>query len=427
MWQGKDEILQRNLRHDFLLRYWNNNILQRKVGFEFQTIGGNWNVYKKTERGYEVPGHGEHIDNFKSMKVETDGADLEFITPPIDENDKNSVSSMASKTENAFSLFIQHVASQLNKKRTAIDSSSCYEYKGFYINLNGNTTAHPQATVGVKMENIIDLLDKITNIPIQDRGSVFGHTTFYKTNASSSTSSANAADRQRRAVKDSVTSAKTETKNSKVQGFIALIEHFIKVNEDAMLYKDNNSYNINAKNKMPVMPRTSLKELYNVLSENEKEEIIKYLNRKSPEMVVMYQESLYKGMDSQGKPVFEYPKGGNRYTIEDLKNDLLYDQNNFSERRYSGIGNGIIITDKYNRKKIIFFEEQSSFSQISNVKKAIFELRSLPNLVPQDQWGDVVIAVANLIKKVNEITHLPPISKKIKKSEQTTFANRNYR
>ena len=90
IWQRNDEASQRNLRHDILSRCWNNKISQRKVGFEFQTIGGEWNVFKKKNRNqYTYPGHAESIKNLNNIKIETDGVDLEFVTYPIDENNND--------------------------------------------------------------------------------------------------------------------------------------------------------------------------------------------------------------------------------------------------------------------------------------------------------------------------------------------------
>lgn len=409
IWQRKNETLQRNLKHIFLSRCWDNKISQRKVGFEFQTIGSEWNVLKKNGNQYTDPEHAESIKDHNGIKIETDGVDLEFVTHPIDENNNDEIKELAESVDNILSKFLSTLeGGQINITYKGKQYSNCKELGEYCINLDGNQTAHPQATVGVKMENIIDLLDKITNAPIQDGGPIFGHTTYFTHNVPSPTGVPNHAYSQRQAVIDSVKNAKAYTTISyKVQGIIALIEHFIKVNKDAIPYDKKKNYNANAKNKMPVMPRTSLKELYNVLSKDEKTKIIRYLDSKPQDTVVMYQDAQYSGSDSQGKPIFEYPKEGNRYLIADLRKDLLGSQDIFTKRAYSSIGEGIIITDENgNPIKNLQFEEESFSSQISNVKKAIFELRSLPNLVSQDQWGNVVRVVAKLIKDVNSVSHV---------------------
>lgn len=405
--QRKNRTSQENSNNNFSTFRCNNSLLQRKVGFEFQTIGGNWNVYKKVDGGYARPEHGEPIEDINGIKVETDGLDLEFITPPIDENKENEVSRMAAKTRNVLSRFIWKIRG--GKKPRWIKCKEqffpCYEYKGFYINLYGNKTAHPQATVGVKMENIIDLLNEITHIPIQPQGPVFGHTTFYRENVTAGSSEQrNGAHIQQEAIKKSVAFTKRANLGQvpKLKGLIALTEHLILVNQDAEKHykkesKEYKMYNLNAKNKMPVMPRTSLWNLFMELEPREQSLYIEYLKSKEG-LTIMY----------------EIPD--NTYTTDDLLSDLegRYRNMIFNQKSYHGVGD----TDR--------MDGITNPTDIGNGNiGGIFELRSLPNEVPQDQWGDVVRVVSSLIKKVNNSSRLPSLHPSLKSSQKTNQRNAN--
>lgn len=397
--QRKNRTSQENSNNNFSTFRCNNSLLQRKVGFEFQTIGGNWNVYKKTNGGYNIPEHGEHIEDFDGIRVETDGSDLEFITPPIDENKENEVSTMETKTKNVLSRFISNT--YVDTTTSSIKSFPCYEYKGFYINLNGNEKAHPQATVGVKMESIIDLLKKITHIPIKQGGPVFGHTTFYWENVTADSSEQeNGAHRQQKAIKESV--AFTENScyklSPKLKGLIALTEHLILVNQDAELYNMKrdmymyNMYNMNAKNKMPVMPRTSLLNLFMKLEPREQLSYKKYLRSKNG-LTIMYEIEDNK-----------------KYTTADLLSDLREKSNTiFNQKLYHGVGDTRRMNDIANPTDI----------GNGNIG-GIFELRSLPNLIPQDEWGDVVRVVSSLIKNVNNSSHLPSLNHSQRTNQRNT-------
>lgn len=375
-------------------------VAQRMVGFEFQTVGGVWNV-KKLNNGKRVdPGHGDLIDTLDSkIKVTADGTDLEFITEPVDERKNNEVSLLADNIKKSFGNF--------EKKLT---TSSQYGKIGDYlINLNGERNAHPQATVGVKLENIIDLMDRITNIPItiSPRRStvplpIFGHSTFSNQNTTSITDNTSNAGKQRQAVIASVRYTKnydvtdvtdgTNVTNlnakeqKQAQGLIALIEHFIKVNKDAETYTGDkkSTYHTNAKNKMPVMPRTSIIDIFRKMEPNAQNKIIHYLNTKIATDTVM----------SEGS--------NNKYTVGELISDLNSTGNNsiLFAKRYHAIGriNNSISNRTTDKSTDIGYDTPTQ-----RVEGGIFELRSLPNQIAPGQWGNVVTKVAQVIKEVNAI------------------------
>lgn len=374
-------------------------VTQRMVGFEFQTVGGKMNVVKKKVGGDWIePGHGEEIMKLKSgIDVTTDGYDLEFITPAVDERDDSKVSKLAKAAKNAFTEFKKEVLWENNP-------AGSYIYKKKYkIYYNGQQEAHPQATVGVKLENIIDLMDSITNIPITTpvgpRTPIFGHSTFFTQNTSTTTDNTNDADKQRQAVIASVQHAKrynvanlNAKEQKQAQGLIALIEHFIKVNEDAETYtgRQQSNYHANAKNKMPVMPRTSIIDMFRKLEQNAQSRIIHYLNTKNVTATVM----------SQGS--------GTRYTVGELISDLNSTGNNDNSILFSKEYHAIGRIDNSISNRTTDKSTDIGYDTTQRVEGGIFELRSLPNQIAPEQWGNVVTNVAQVIKKVNAIR--PPTS-----------------
>lgn len=393
-------------------------VAQRMVGFEFQTVGGVWNVKKKDGQNWVDPGHGDLIDTLDKIKVTADGTDLEFITEPVDERKNNEVSLLADNIKKSFGNF--------EKKLT---TSSQYGKIGDYlINLNGERNAHPQATVGVKLENIIDLMDRITNIPItiSPRRStvplpIFGHSTFSNQNTTSITDNTSNAGKQRQAVIASVRYTKnydvtdvtdgTNVTNlnakeqKQAQGLIALIEHFIKVNKDAETYTGDkkSTYHTNAKNKMPVMPRTSIIDMYKKMEPNAQQKVCEYLLNKDPDTYIMYQNTIPVLENGPNGPTYRFDRCDNSYTIEELLEDLRNsNQDKLLSKKYNSIGFTDTVESASNRTT----DKSTDIgydTPTERVEGGIFELRSLPNQIAPGQWGNVVTKVAQVIKEVNAI------------------------
>lgn len=157
-----------------------NGPIQRKVGLEFQTYLGDWNVKKLKSPGYretvekimrgETPGN---INRFlmtadrvrlrkrSGYQVTTDGMDLEYITDAFDEETQGDTLRKAARWAGNFHL---KIAGRQNPfGGIEVGAYDRIEADGdiFYVNRGGQITAHPQATIGVEYEKIPDLADKI--------------------------------------------------------------------------------------------------------------------------------------------------------------------------------------------------------------------------------------------------------------------------
>lgn len=393
-------------------------VTQRMVGFEFQTVGGAWNVKKKDGQNWVDPGHGDLIDTLDSkIKVTADGTDLEFITEPVDEREDAEINSLGINVTNAFIDFETRIP-QYGSTNNEVP------YNNYLINKLGERNAHPQATVGVKLENIIDLMEHVTNMPItteiagQDQP-IFGHSTFATQNTTSEEDRTSPAGKQRDAVKKSVDIAKryptvhlNKKEKKQTKGLIALIEHLIKVNEDANsdTYSPNSNakkdYNANAKNKMPVMPRTSLIDMYLKMENKARKKVLEYL-REKPNKIIMYQTTISKAInEGLNRPTLYREVNDDGYTTNALKMDLISKNREwYPSKVYNGIGY-TETTERTSRRtddKSTDIGYDIGTNKKDRVEGGIFELRSLPNQIAPNQWGNVVTKVAQVIKDINAI------------------------
>lgn len=366
-------------------------VAQRMVGFEFQTVGGVWNVKKKDGQNWVDPGHGDLIDTLDKIKVTADGTDLEFITEPVDERKDTEINSLKESATNAYVDFETKITPPSN-------TDDKVPYNNYLINKLGERNAHPQATVGVKLENIIDLMEHVIDMPITTETDgtpqpIFGHSTFATQNTTNPNDKTSYAGKQRDAVKTSLQKTsrhigKRTIENKKALGLITLIEHFIQVNKDANIYSGDlhKDYHTNAKNKMPIMPRTALNDIYKKIGKKARKIVNNYL------------------MGEQGHDIVMSEFPNNNYTINDLRTDfksciskkkIILDQ-----KGYHGIGDteNMVSNRTTDKSTDIGYDTPTE-----RVEGGIFELRSLPNQIAPEQWGNVVTKVAQVIKEVNAI------------------------
>lgn len=161
--------------------------IQRKIGMEFQTYGGNRNVKRlKKQQGLDnqalieafnncvnsngdidsmlEPAERDTILDFSGgvgYQVTADGPDLEYITNAFNETDKDGL------------VYAVSQAAEQHKEYTGMAGALAFAGGKYYctegvngvycIYKNGEQTAHPQATVGIKYEKIPDLIKKITD------------------------------------------------------------------------------------------------------------------------------------------------------------------------------------------------------------------------------------------------------------------------
>lgn len=170
--------------------------IQRKIGMEFQTYGGEWNIKKLRVPAGKTPearkrefaacvskGDGSEermlvsagrdiISDFsgtKGYQVTADGPDLEYVTNAFDERtEKDRLINAVTQAAQQHEQFLGMTDGQqvIEEKYRLINGAG-----GIYcINKDGEKTAHPQATVGVKYEKIPALIERMITEP---SGSVF--------------------------------------------------------------------------------------------------------------------------------------------------------------------------------------------------------------------------------------------------------------
>lgn len=249
--------------------------MQRKVGFEFQTVGGNLNVLKEEPEDigkYRKPGHAEVLKSGSGFTIVTDGSDLEYVIEASDNvatltNAVKSAADIHKGIANKKDLagkeytnsvvvdgrfgFYHHVNKKTKKKTIR---------KRYFINKDGEQTAHPQCTVGVKLIKLPDLIAALS------RSETGGTKPYYA--ASQKTVFTD--------VSHSISRLTDYTPGAK--GFIALLEQYIDTATKAKLITFKTAKL--AKDRMPVMSRTSLLPLFKLLSPDEQTRVKAYFTSK---------------------------------------------------------------------------------------------------------------------------------------------------
>lgn len=153
------------------------NVIQRKVGLEFQTLGGDWNINMLELKPNEVQAkiHSENdVDVYRkgAPRINLDAEnhctvsidnhkDLEYITDAFDERSQKSELGLAVS-----------IAVARHKKYTSTEPMPGTHMVGKYrlisngtdifcINSEGEPTAHPQATIGIRNEKIEKFLSML--------------------------------------------------------------------------------------------------------------------------------------------------------------------------------------------------------------------------------------------------------------------------
>lgn len=248
-------------------------IMLRKIGMEFQTVNGNWNVRKlglHKMRGLEITlssgkksilntndkiiaeferDYASYIDSgylvkprvheardiafeqTEGYKISADGEDLEYITQAFDE-----------RTEQYKLLQAVTKASEMHEKITEGRESEPFvgvikkvgtlyriESGGniYYINQSGEKKAHPQATVGVKFESIPDLFTEIAS----------SNTTEGVNYLVENKASRPIAKQSFQSIHDLSTKSYPSA-SKKAQAFLQLIEHYITIIKLSYVEKD---------------------------------------------------------------------------------------------------------------------------------------------------------------------------------------------
>lgn len=149
------------------------HIIQRMIGMEYQTVGGGANVYINKENQFKPnDSHGDILftvpfEGGIIITVTADGSDLEYVTSPVNTPEEAyEAGRAAAEVHRRLGMYdgTQFSIEGLSAvKNGTQDYWTCKtggrEYK--LQNIGDTTTAHPQATVGIKMNKIADLLTEL--------------------------------------------------------------------------------------------------------------------------------------------------------------------------------------------------------------------------------------------------------------------------
>lgn len=221
-----------------------NRTIQRKLGLEFQTVGGNENIEP-------IPGMSQDNNETELMTVPSrfsvtrDGNDLEYVTEAVDEkSDGPSLLRTVDIITKVHDSILQGNSKTVNKKLQQL---------GFRIAKNGQPNAHPQASIGVELKSIPQLILDFTS----KSGHMFGATT----------NISNTNEQRRMHSTAYYKTARLGEFPENVSGFLHLLSQYITSHEVRMENKPDTDY---AKSFMPFMSRTSLYNLFMLLNNDEK-------------------------------------------------------------------------------------------------------------------------------------------------------------
>lgn len=388
--------------------------MQRRVGMEFQTVGGNWNI-KKIKKNSDgklecvAPEHGEELYKVGGLSVQADFTDLEYVTDSFDE--RNEIPSLVDTVNRASAKHCEYTSGDkylimkyddysFVKYIDKIKDVSAGEDDCWIINPKGEKTAHPQATIGIKLESIDTFINNIatkpygrlSSEPLLDTPKLFLDKLF-----------------ARQTVRKVNKIVASKTMLGPIQkGFINLILqniHMIKTFMEKSCIKKLKGLT-NAKNSMVFMSRTSLDNIYNQLRPEAKLLVISTL-QSTPEY-------------SDDKAYIAYQTGGPCILFKDWLNELKSNNSDMLINKYhsvSEISPSIFTSSDEESEKIkrkfnitrptdIGYDEtirgtDGRADEIKQIHGALIELRALTRNVATKDWPVIARNVANLVNEVN--------------------------
>lgn len=333
-------------------------IAQCKVGAEFQAIGKRTGefydvmmgeltnkekkIYQIHKDGLEPSGHGEALLDKKDQgfRITADMGDYEYVTEPVNEEGEQGIASLEKACENAAKAHknIQTALDLEDAQKVEVkekdNEGKTGEYwiypkdakinqKVYFLRKSVATTAHPQATMGIKLNNLSNalhlLLKKMnSDSPEEPKEQVGGVDDLYLRHGGTRRTLRRIQIKGAKALDERPDPWKTKASKrfqqrrsglvmmlaSMAQGFNDYYTHYrnryIRKYGEKTVEKKDVEYKfvpINAKTAMPIMPRTTLYHVYQAMGvknqkvirklakdqkDDESEKILKYIVGNSP-------------------------------------------------------------------------------------------------------------------------------------------------
>lgn len=355
-------------------------MVQRKVGFEFQTVGGKWNVKTRANHAWKDLDHGDTVlDDRVGFKVFNDFNDLEYVTSPKDANTLTDVNLLATQIGSAANYHNKlsngekpndtwsssHILSRTYLKKKVNDVT-------YYINSAGEKTAHPQATIGVKLERLIELADEWSKKKSEQKRN-------YKTIGWGNYKE----KKQKKALREAVFSAENEVGLSdKGKGFLLLVTSY--VNGAAVT-----GLTPNAKNATPLMSRTNFVSLYRLLDLADQQELNNLLGS----------DAGRQGYFNNINPIL-VKETGSELRLEDWWSNIIKVGADAKDKLQDF--NGLSDTTNLEVNGYINSPTDIGKDQDGNdMSGVLLEMRNLGRKVESSDWEKVAKAVLNIVKDIN--------------------------
>lgn len=391
------------------------HIIQKKIGMEYQTVGGAPNVYVKEDgKDEEVNSvHGKFFfETDTHIKVTADGSDLEYVTPAVE-----TAAAAKEAGENAKQV---HLALK-NDNVQHREGSRVYTFKDL------GETAHPQATVGIRMDKISDLLTNLggRNGGVEkntDSSEGFGlGLTSSKLPDTALTLQAKimreAPKEARRAVDDYLKGSDPKIKKAMkdYDSIVGLLSLLIAYNRQFSIIFNHPEAALNAKNAMPVMSRTSLYDIYCKLKTDTDREIFKGSLDivKWDEMSAIYSRQFF------GRTVLAGQYHGKRkgrpwefVSLEKWKEgldsgeDKMYNKfHSFGSLADPDGSHTKLGEEKLREETLRGFGigRSTDIGMGDDIFGILAELRGLERGVHYDRWGKIAEQVAHLVNRLNGV------------------------
>lgn len=405
--------------------------IQRKVGLEFQVMGNKKKILMKN--GKEC-GHGIELKKEVGYKITADMGDYEYVTDPVDERSEDEIRRLE---EACSDMAVKHRGLWRELKPWSKARGEKEGYWPYFINRRQFwlpqptvNTAHPQATVGIRLDKLGTFVEKYIE---KARGT-----------PKSSYLSNGGTKKELKAQQDSLLSTTLEQQSLyKAQeanvtdaeaGFLSILAAMIQGMYG--YYKEKEKYPINAKSAMPLMPRTSLYDVFLKLSPEEREKIAAVLGNYnavprthladfisnipsarmigddiqvddvSPENmlnIIIAAEIPDEGETSPkvvtlGQWLSELPDIGRTSPI--TGSDILAENFNAVSELFGEEMGVNRLYDGMSRSTDIGYDEDSS-GTLERVEGMLIEIRNMQRNVPVEKWKVVAREVAELTCLVN--------------------------
>lgn len=402
------------------------HIIQRMIGMEYQTVGGDTNVYVKKDNTWKCNDkHGLFLFKTKDgTAVTADGGDLEYVTPPV-----KTAEEALQAGDNAAS--IHKTLMEGNKPSVIYQTGHLFlpktdlrPYCGVQIgstdykfdNLQKTTNAHPQATVGIRMDKISDLLTNLGGIGVsgEENKNSTGELTLGLTSGKlqdedlklQKQTMLDAPVLAKKAVDDYLGKVSKDIKDvTDYNSIVSLLSLLIAYNRQFRIIAKTPDAALNAKNAMPVMSRTSLYDAFKKLkTDNDRDIFIGSLDYfadwrivdDSPIPSLIGKKILAGERDKKDALLWSL------VSVDDWKDGIkpTKETDALHGSPFDSVSSLENPLDKATKAK--FHIKESTDIGIKDTPGILAELRGLERGVPYTQWGKIAEQVAILVNRLNE-------------------------